>query len=519
MRVVVVGDLAWKGRYHLGDEAMSEVALTQLRDRGAEVTFIAGEPKICSDFYGVDAAPRFGFGSIKTRAAKDAHIDAIVAAVDDPERCPAGSEQTLAALRKADSVVIAGGGNLNSIGIHHIYERLAVKRVSEKLSVPLYVTSQTVGPHLRESERELVAEIAAYATVFGVRERTSAELMRSLCGDRARIVHTLDDAMLLEPAELPGPAALGLELPQRYAIGSFTFHARTTSLDEETYYRELAAILDDVVERLETDVILLPHMSTFQKPNTLGRDDDGYGHDRIASLSRTHRVRSASLLPARELLAVTAGASFSISTRYHPLIFGAALGVPAVGIVHSYYSAVRMRGALANVGMEEFAIPFEYWRPVLGAPLVDALVARLDDYTEHIARVGADQRAYQSRWWDGLYASMSGTGDPLAEDRPSPPVIAWTDERMRDLLTMSRVAQEMVNLDRLNAQIDEEQRGEQRTKIRALERRTLHVEERVSESEARVSRELGEIRHRMRPPGADLRDKIRLRLRGRRPSQ
>lgn len=502
MRVVVVGDLAFKGRYHLGDEAMSEVALHQLRSRDAEVTFIAGDPEVTTAFYGVGAVPRFGFGTIRSREDQDRHLEELLTAARGEAAAPEGTANTIAALQTSNAVVIAGGGNLNSIGIHHIYERLAVKRLAEHFGIPLYVTSQTVGPHLRETERPLVAEIARYARVFGVRERNSAGLMRALCGSEANIVHTLDDAILLEPSLLESD----LDMPERYAVASFTFHARTTGLHEDDYYRELAAILDDIGEHLDIDILLLPHMSTFEVPNPLGTDDDGYGHDRIVQYSRSGRLRAMPLLPARQLLAVTTAAEFSISTRYHPLIFGSALGVPAIGIVTSYYSAIRMRGALANVGMESFAIPFEYWRPVLGAPLIAALSSRMAEFAAHISAAGAEQTGYQRRWWDAIYASMAGTGDVLRDDCVASPPVEWADSHTAELLALARVAQESNNLDRLNALMDAE----------AVRRRERDTARRLRDLETQrddQQREIAELRHRMRPPGAALRDRVRLKLR------
>ena len=507
MRVVVVGDLAFKGRYHLGDEAMSEVALLELRKRGAEVTFIAGDPEVTSDFYGVDAVPRFGFGSVRERAAKDAHLDEIVSAIQNGSEPPQGTADTIGALRAADAVVIAGGGNLNSIGIHHIYERLTVKRIAEYLEIPLFVTSQTVGPHLRDSERVLVSEIAQYATVFGVRERNSAALMRALCGDNARIVHTLDDAILLPPAESGSP----IELPKRYVVASFTFHARTTGMHEDDYYRELAAILDRIVEAHDVEVLLLPHMSTFERPNPLGVEDDQYGHDRISLFSRSGRVTSVPLMTARELLSVTSSAVFSLSTRYHPLIFGAALGIPAVSLVTSYYSAIRMRGALDNVGMESFALPFEYWTTHFGDAVIMALRERLEEFSEHIREVGDVQRDYQSRWWDGIVSSIAGTGSALLDDRQRVESINWGSDKERGELTTARVAQESLNVDRLNAQLQAE---DEKLRDREVTNRLRQLELSAHDLNEKLEREIFEIRHRIRPPGANLRDRVHRKLRG-----
>lgn len=500
MQVVVVGDLAWEGRYHLGDEAMSEVVLDQLRQRGDAVTFIAGDPEITQRMYGVDAVPRLGFRGLSRDEQERLLIDLADAAAGRVH-APGGTQPTLNALRAADAVVIAGGGNLNSIGIHHVFERLAVTRIAKRLGIPLYVTSQTVGPHLRDSERELVAEIARYARVFGVREHHSATLMRALCGAEARVVHTLDDAVLLEST----PVSVDLSAPTRYAVGSFTFHSKTTALHADDYYRELAAILDQIAEQLDIDVLLLPHMSTFEEPNKLGVEDDGYGHSRIVEFSRSGRLRALPLLPAKELLALTAGADFSISTRYHPLIFGAALGVPAIGIVTSYYSAIRMRGALANVGMEGFAIPFEHWRASFAPALIDALRSRLPEFRTHLHATGSAARAHQQDWWDELITSMHEDRAVEFADVAEPRPLHWADAPMREKLALARGAQELTNLDRLNALMDHElQRQhncESNFRLHQLEQELAHLRRLVAE-----------VRHRQRPPGAGLRDAVRRRI-------
>lgn len=499
MRVVVVGDLAWDGRYHLGDEAMSEVVLQQLQSRGDTVTFIAGNPEVTTRFYGVAAVPRFGMRDLD-RDAQFALLDTLEVAAGEPGRESDSVRATFDALRTAAAVIIAGGGNLNSIGIHHVLERVAVTRIARALDIPLYVTSQTVGPHLRDGERELVAEIAQYARVFGVRERNSAALVRGLAPG-ANVVHTLDDAILLEPAPLTQP----LDLPARYAVASFTFHPKTTALHVDDYYRELAAILDQLATELDIDVLLLPHMSTFQTPNTLGGEDDGYGHARVAALSASGRLRVLPLVPAAELLTITTGAEFSVSTRYHPLIFGAALGVPAIGIVTSYYSAIRMRGALANVGMESFAIPFEHWRASFAAPLIASLRARLGEFREHLGRTGSTSREFQQRWWAELVASLHENRVPRFADVPAAEDLSWADSETQVALALARGAQELTNLDRLNALMDTELRRQQHDAACA---RIEHLERELG----RLGDAVGDLRHRLRPPGANLRDALRRRL-------
>jgi polysaccharide pyruvyl transferase WcaK-like protein len=510
---VVIGDVSWQGSYHLGDEAMTEVAITELKRRGASITLISGDPAISQAFYSVNTVPQFGYRSLPGRAEWEARlteIDGMLGAVLAGERdAPDYAAATLAALAAADAVVIAGGGNLNSKWSHHIFERLTLKRVAEARGIPLYVTSQTVGPELDAQDLELLAEIAAYARVFGAREATTAEIMRELGGETASIVRTLDDAILLEAAEPDSERTARYALPERYLVGSFTFHSFSTGLTHEEYYRATAAILDEVAKESNSDVLLLPHMGTLEDDGRANRDDprsDVYGHDRIVAHTMSGRVRSLPMMPARELLAITAGAEFTVSTRYHPVVFGVGIGVPAIGLVISYYSAVRMRGALRNVGMEAFAIPFEAWQPFLGRKLVRAMMRERGRIAEHVTRVGVKMRAYQHGWWDGIVADILNEGSVLLEDSPEVEALHWEDEHTTESLALARLAQEGVNLLRVNlAAHDRSSDGlpKARSEIKELKRQT-----------ARLEAELAAIRHRLRPPGANLRDKIRRKMRG-----
>lgn len=503
MKVVVVGDVSWKGRYHLGDEAMTEAAIAQLRARGAEVTLVAGEPPISSEFYGVECVPIFGFVRESSRAAQEDRLKGIVAAVRGERDAGETDASIIEAVKSADAVVIAGGGNLNSTGPHHIYERVALKRVAQMAGVPLFVSSQTVGPHLQPRDREMVQEIAWYARVFGARERGTAALMREICGEeRGRVVHTLDDALLLEPAENGVELRASLDLPTRFVLGSFTYHQGSTGVPFEEYYRRIAGLLDGIVAMRDVDIVLLPHMGVLGLEQQEGERNDVYGHDRIVHYSQSDRIRSLQMISARELLAVTAEAEFTVSTRYHPVIFGPAVGVPAVGIVTSYYSAQRMRGALANFGMESFALPFETWPKLFGPRLMEAMQDRLGEFTAHAREAGAVQRAYQRRWWDGIVASIAGSGDVLSEDVTDRAPLEWLDPSVVDLLVVARASQESINMYRMNNHAVVKSHSE---RLISAEKDLLRLRNEIES----LHREVAELRHRTRPFGAALRDRIR----------
>lgn len=498
MRVVLIGDVSWKGTYHLGDEAMTEVAIAELRKRGVTVTLIAGEPSISTGFYNVDSVSRFGFQGLDEKSYPH-RLEAILDVVrgrGDP--FDDTTLQTIEAVSDADAVVIAGGGNLNSSGPHHLYERLTLKRLAEHLEIPLYVSSQTVGPHLTPPHRRIVSEIASYARVFGARERSTAGLLRGLEGKTGKVVHTLDDAVLLEPSESFASLHEEFDLPGRYVVGSFTFHASSTGLMRKNYHREIAELLDDIAEQRDIDILLLPHLGALNTKSRLGHESDVVGHKQIVKYSSTGRIRALPMLSARDLLCVTSRADFTISTRYHPVVFGTNVGVPAVGLISSYYSAVRMRGALANVGMESFALPFESWRPLFGRKMLQVLTAKRSEIEAHMTLTRSQQRAYQERWWDGIVADMRGDGPLNTEDLPVAATYDWAGAGETEMLSLARIAQEGTNLHQLHNSVAER---ETKKRLNAAEKQI-----------AKLQNEIIEMRHQMRPPGASLRDGIRQRM-------
>ena len=507
MRVIVIGDISGGGNYHLGDEAMSEVAVQQLQQRGAEVTIIADRPEISAPLYGVTAVRRFELWREKTREKKLARMELIMRAVRGEAELPESVRETTAVVRAADAIVIAGGGNLNShMTENHLLERLLLARIAGHDDIPLYISSQTVGPVVVEQDRALLRELVCSARVFGAREASTAELMREICGEDANIVHTLDDVILMEPGDKARAIAASFELPDRYVVASFTMHSGTTGLTREAYYRKLAAMLDRVVDEHDVDIALLPHMGKLGDDNTASEGSDVYGHGRIVHYARTERIRSFEMMTSETLAAVTAGAQFTLSTRYHPVVFGAGLGVAAVSLVTSYYSAVRMRGALKNVGMESLAIPFEAWDDLFAAPVLEALTTERSRLNAHISAVRDSQRAYQRAWWDGIVADATGSGALVSKDIEMPAPFEWADAQTRLLLNAVRVNQEKTNLHELVNDIAQMERS-QKEAVTAAQLRTARADiERLRE-------EVAHVRHRQRPLGAGLRDRINAKLR------
>ena len=406
MKAVLIGDIGWRFLYHLGDEAMTEAAIDMLRARGVDdITLVAAQPEVAERFYGLPSVTRVGFRSGWTRDRMDDALAGVTRRLAQGEHEPG---TIYAAIRDCDVVIIAGGGNMNSQDYHLLYERLAAKRIAEHCGKPLYVTSQTVGPVLTEQDQQHVAEIVDYAMVFGAREETTAALMRSLAADPARVRDTHDDAIVLTSDEHARTAVDELSGGRPFVVASFTHHGGSIWIDEEPYHEAMARLVRGIAEAHDVDVLLAPHAGSLDPAE---RTRDQFGNEAIERLADSDRVRATRMITAREDVALIESSRLSLSTRYHPLIFAAATATPAVAIAVSYFSSIRMRGAMGNTGMSAFVLP------ATSMDLVHAAVAEAISpdaaLTSQLAAARERSLREQNAWWDALVTSAR-SGEPVA---------------------------------------------------------------------------------------------------------
>ena len=418
MRVVVVGDVGRPNFYHTGDEAMTEVAVELLRERGVdEVVLVASSPALATQLYGCPGVPRIRFSKKWTRERCEQRLAALDDELASQSPLDGSSREVIDAVSVADALLIAGGGNLRSEHRYMIYERLALVRVARHFGVPVCVTSQTVGPMLEPADEALVREIAEAARCFGAREPDTAALVRRLVGDEARVTHTMDDSVLLDPRPEDLELVAGLTPPGRYAVASFTYHAGFTGMSRPQYQRYLAGVLDALAERLDAEVLLVPHCGAFDPEIvTFDRENDAA----VVAASGSGRLRALPLLTARQAIALTRGALLSVSTRYHATVFGTSQGVPSIGLVTSYYSSVRMTGALGNVGLSQFAIPAGPQSEQVLAEAVDEIVES-PAVRQHLEQVVEARRSEQAAWWDALVAAMRAAPEAPPHDLAEAP--------------------------------------------------------------------------------------------------
>ncbi|MGO0605070.1 polysaccharide pyruvyl transferase family protein [Brevibacterium linens] len=420
-RITMIGDVGWSRFYHLGDEAMTELAIEALQRRGdISITLIAGQPQHASEMYGVDAISRIGFK--RDREPNITRMERILEFAESEGRSrtltPNDPARTvIETVRDSDAVLIAGGGNLNSMFAHHIYERVTLGRLAKLFKRPYALTSQTLGPLIYDEDRKLVYEFLADAEFVGSRESYTTTFAKQVGGKRAVVRRQVDDAFSLTAQDEDREAVDDLTA-EPFILASYAEKASSPVLADSAYHAHLVDITRRLADETGLKVLLVPHAGGL--PPALPTRDQ-LTNDQIAGEVGRESVTSTRMLTARELIALTEKAEFVVGTRYHAGIFAGAAAVPFISLVPNLYSSIRMRGAAENVGMEQFVLPVDSVDDVVATGV--GVAKNRAEFHAALTDSSARRRAEHDDWWDFVVAHTVGDGSgetPSASSVPAP---------------------------------------------------------------------------------------------------
>jgi polysaccharide pyruvyl transferase WcaK-like protein len=439
MDLVMIGDVGVTGgMIHIGDEAMLDEALHQLRLRGADrVTVVSSAPGETSGRYGVESIARIGFssGASSDRAADVERMRRVtLTAAGRPGLLPPDdpAHAVIEAVRRSDGVLIAGGGNLASTWPLHIFERATLGAIAAELGRPLVVSGQTIGPHLTAPDAELVAGLLASARRVGLRERDSYDLCVRLGVPRDLLRLTTDDASFVGDRAAGGS---GLIQPTPCCLVSFSAHLG--GVERALFVSRAAAMLDALALSTGLSVVFLAHWGSLAADEVRG---DSVLHEAVRAAMASS---SAVVAPVDSVsaAALARGAGFVVTSRYHPAVFAASGGVPIVAIAVDDYTTVKLTGALGHFGQDAVlpiadmagparasgtgaaaddvtstgtgagtdaatgtATPTD---PATAIALVDRVWARRDEIAAAGSRAAQSARNATAAWWDEIAASFA----------------------------------------------------------------------------------------------------------------
>jgi polysaccharide pyruvyl transferase WcaK-like protein len=402
MRVVCIGDIGVANDViHIGDEAMFHEMVTQLRARGVdEIVAISSQPDESAARYGVRGIHRIGFftDEARSRDLDDERMSRVLRTAsgetglldaDDP------AHFVIDAIRTADGVAVAGGGNLASTWPTHIYERGTIALLARLFDVPLVVSGQTIGPYLTDTDGALVAQLLSSARLVGLREADSYAFSARLGVPEALLTQTIDDASFL--------AGDRVTLPERpYCV--VTMAAHINGEDPAQFDLRMAQLLDGVAARTGLDIVFFAHFGSTRAEESVG---DTIVHNRIRARMTSSAARVYRTTDSPAAAALARGAALSISSRYHPAVFAASAGVPSVGIAVDDYTTTKLTGALGNLG-QSGVLPLADLLAGNGhATVAGVWDARETIRSQHAGIIDA-ARAASAAWWDRVAAALRG---------------------------------------------------------------------------------------------------------------
>ncbi|MHA7154621.1 polysaccharide pyruvyl transferase family protein [Arthrobacter sp. TMN-50] len=400
MRVAILGDIGQR-IYHVGDDAMTHAAVDELAVRGiGDVILLSRNVPDTTSRFGVAAAPTIEFPW--PYAAYQHYLNDILSLLAGEPHGLADDDQVyqlIETISRCDAVLIAGGGNMNSVYGWLLYERAAVVEIARHLDKTVVIAGQTVGPLLYEADRDVAARMLSHAALVGAREASTLDLVRELTG--TTVVPGLDDASFLAASANRGedqPA--GSPPAGAYLVGSFAGGAGACPRD--VFVREVAKVLDDAAELTGLPVLLLPHMAVEGEGGV-----DETIHAEIAA-AMTSAVKSRQIAGARDTAVLTSRAALVVTSRYHPVVFALDGAVPTVALSLDEYSDVRLRGALANWGLADFALPLPSLLDGTVRLAIHEAWQRREDIADQVRTLRPQKLAESAAWWETVVRTLQG---------------------------------------------------------------------------------------------------------------
>jgi polysaccharide pyruvyl transferase CsaB len=311
-RVFRVGISGSYGGLNLGDEAILEVIITELRRAlPVEITVFSRQPE--------DTLAR--------------HCVERAVPVREMSR-----DEVIPEIERLDLFILGGGGILFDAEAN-LYLREVT--LAQERQVPVMIYAISAGPLRDPAAQKLTRTCLGRAAAVTVRERRALQVLEEI-GVHREIEVTADPALLLDPEPLP-PDVLkreGLEGRRLVGVSVREPGLAAPDLDERHYHALLANAADYMVDRLDADLVFVP-----MERQVL---DIQHSHAVIAQMAHAQR---ATVLKgeytAGQMLTLIGHFAFAVGMRLHFLIFAALQRVPFVALPY----ASKVRGFLDTLEM------------------------------------------------------------------------------------------------------------------------------------------------------------------------
>lgn len=328
--ILLLADISGKGvEYHVGDEAMAEVAIERLAQLVGKKNLIMGcsRPERIYETYGIRS-----FAFYHTTNAEMKKI-----LFRRPWSYLRSLLRILSQLVKCDVVFICGGGNMTSVWPGVLEARLRLIKLANRLNKDVYLVSQTLGPYT-EKHRGDVDKTLVNAKWVGVRDRTFSNSQVNF-----PVNFAVDDACFL-PLEYSQEIRDLENRTKPYCCVSMRYFGEA----DDSNLLELATAVSQLASDQGLNTVFIPHHAP------VGNQGDIKLAKTVSHVWRKDRPLTVTepIPMASQLKALTTKGEWVVTMRYHQLIFALSTGVPAVGVYVNEYTKAKLRGAFEQFNLE-----------------------------------------------------------------------------------------------------------------------------------------------------------------------
>jgi polysaccharide pyruvyl transferase WcaK-like protein len=325
----MVADISGEGtEYHVGDEAMAEVAIERLAAMFGRDNLVMACPS-------PDAVlSTYGIRSFAHYSCTDAQRKKMI--FSRPYSLIKEYITLLGNLMRSDVVFICGGGNMTSVWPEVLESRLQIIRWALRLKKRVLLVSQTLGPFTPE-HRARCSELLSKVEWVGVRDKSFSQEQIGF-----PVNFAVDDAVFLQPEH----SALTQKLvSERKPILGLSLRKLGDTDNQQLY--TLCRTISGIVSEKRLNTIFIPHHAPR------GGGDIKLAEDVKHLWPVDLPLTTINPIPrAKHLKALTADCDWVLTMRYHQLIFALSTGTPAIGIYTNQYTQAKLNGAF-----EQFNLP------------------------------------------------------------------------------------------------------------------------------------------------------------------
>lgn len=285
--------LGYYGYGNRGDDALLSAILDdfgRISDTFSPIV-LSHRPEITKSEYGVESINRFNIFKMR-RAMKRAKL------------------------------FIAGGGSLiqDVTSTKSLMYYLYCIRLAKSLGLKVMLYANGIGPVIKNRNRKKAAEVLNLADVITLRDADSLDFLKSLGVTKPQISVTADPAFGIKKGD--DGAARKILSDMGVEGGFVCVSVRALTEKDGSFINGLAGMMDYISESYGVTPLFIPMQ---------------YERDMRVSRAVAERMKSSAVLVSRalsvsEIIGLISLSEAVIALRLHMLIFGAALGIPAMGI-------------------------------------------------------------------------------------------------------------------------------------------------------------------------------------------